>query len=158
MEVRYLSYGMLMVLVILLLANRTSAHCEIPCGIYGDEMRFEMIEEHIATVEKSMQMIVELSKETDKNYNQIVRWVGNKEEHANLIQEIVSQYFLTQRIKIVDTKDGDAYKKYTKQLALLHQVLVYAMKSKQSVDVTNIERLRSLLEEFEEVYLGHEPD
>ena len=23
------------------------AHCQIPCGIYGDEMRFQMLEEHV---------------------------------------------------------------------------------------------------------------
>ena len=37
------------------------AHCQIPCGIYGDEMRFQMLEEHITTIEKSMKLIGELS-------------------------------------------------------------------------------------------------
>lgn len=128
------------------------AHCEIPCGIYDDQMRFEMIEEHIATIEKSMKMIVELSEQADKNYNQIVRWVTNKEEHANQLQEIVSQYFLTQRINIADMKDKDAYQKYVKQVVLLHQMLVYAMKAKQSVDLSNVEQLRTLLEEFGGMY------
>ena len=150
-----LRWTVLLMLIIGLSINSASAHCEIPCGIYGDEMRFAMIYEHIATIEKSMQMIVELSKEADKNYNQLVRWVGNKEEHANHIQEIVSQYFLTQRIKIADKKDKDAYQKYVKQTTLLHQVLIYAMKTKQSLDVTNTKRLRALLEKFEEIYLGH---
>jgi nickel superoxide dismutase len=141
-------------LLLFVLVNNAYAHCEIPCGIYDDEMRFEMIGEHIATVEKSVQMITELSKEVEKNYNQIVRWVNNKEEHANHIQEIVSQYFLTQRVKVADTKDKDAYQKYVKQVVLLHQMLVYAMKAKQSVDLSNIEQLRTLLDEFEGIYLN----
>jgi nickel superoxide dismutase len=116
-------------------------------------MRFGMIREHLTTIERSMNMIVDLSKEADKNYNQIIRWVTNKEEHANQLQEIVSQYFLTQRVKIADTKDKEAYQKYTKQVLLLHQMLVYAMKVKQSVDLGPIERLRVLLEEFEAIYL-----
>lgn len=148
----------LVVLTFLVTINRAAAHCEIPCGIYGDEMRFDMIEEHIATVEKSMQMIVDLSDDADKNYNQLVRWITNKEEHANQIQEIVSQYFLTQRIKIADGKDRVSYEKYVQQIALLHQMLVYAMKTKQSVDLTNITELRALLDEFEESYLGHKHD
>ena len=135
-------------------ARVSFAHCEVPCGIYGDEMRFDMIEEHIVTIEKSMQMIVELSREAEKNYNQIVRWINNKEEHANHIQEIVSQYFLTQRVKVADAKDKDAYQKYVKQVVLLQQMLVFAMKAKQSLDFTNIARLRTLLEEFERIYLG----
>jgi len=150
-----LGWTILLVLAIGLSVNSAAAHCEIPCGIYGDEMRFDMIEEHIATIEKSMQMIVELSKEAEKNHNQLVRWVINKEEHADYIQEIVSQYFLTQRIKIADPKDSDAYQKYVKQLVLLHHMLVYAMKTKQSIDLMHVARLRALLEEFEEVYLGH---
>ena len=37
------------------------SHCQIPCGIYGDEARFNMITEHITTVEKSMKLIESLS-------------------------------------------------------------------------------------------------
>ena len=75
-----------------------SAHCEIPCGIYEDSTRFYLISEDIATIEKSMDQIVTLSAAGDKNYNQIVRWVVNKEEHADKLMEIVTQYFMTQRI------------------------------------------------------------
>lgn len=130
------------------------AHCEIPCGIYGDEMRFEMIREHITTIEKSMQMILELSTEANKNYNQIIRWVTNKEEHANQLQDVVTQYFMTQRVKIPDMKDKAAYQKYVNQVVLLHQMLVHAMKAKQSLDHSSVERLRVLLDEFEGIYLN----
>jgi len=155
MKKTFLVWTILLVLIILVSVNSAGAHCEIPCGIYGDEMRFDMIEEHIATIEKSMEMIVDLSKEADKNYNQVVRWVLNKEEHANHIQEIVAQYFLTQRIKIADAENGIAYQKYVKQVVLLHQMLVYAMKTKQSVDLMDVEQLRALLGKFEETYIGH---
>ncbi len=75
-------------------------HCQVPCGIYGDSIRIELIYEHIETIDKSMRMIDEISNQEKPNYNQLVRWVVNKEEHAEKIQEIVSQYFLNQRIKI----------------------------------------------------------
>lgn len=61
------------------------SHCQIPCGIYNDEMRFKMIEENILTIEKSMKLLVELSQEPNKNFNQIVRWTLNKENHADEI-------------------------------------------------------------------------
>ena len=130
------------------------AHCEIPCGIYDDEMRIQMIEEHITTIEKSMNMIIELSREKDKNFNQIVRWVTNKEQHANELQEIVYQYFMTQRVKPQDTSDKAAYEKYTGQLTTLHQMLVYAMKAKQTTDLTNVEKLRALTAEFKTLYFS----
>jgi nickel superoxide dismutase len=131
-----------------------SSHCEIPCGIYGDVTRFTMLEEDIATVEKSMTMITELSKQGEKNYNQIVRWINNKEKHADLIQECVSQYFMTQRIKPADEAKVEEHKKYLKELTLLHEMLIYAMKAKQTTDQTNVEKLRSLVQAFKASYLG----
>jgi len=61
--------------------------CQVPCGIYNDQMRFDMISEHIATIEKSIKQITELSAEPKPNMNQIVRWVSNKDEHADQIAE-----------------------------------------------------------------------
>ena len=131
-------------------------HCEIPCGIYGDRMRITMIAEHITTIEKSMKMIDRLSKEKEQNYNQLVRWVTNKEKHANEIQKIVTQYFMTQRIKPV--KEGsEGYKIYVEQVTLLHKMLVYSMKTKQAVDPVNAMKLRKLLEQFEKAYFGAKP-
>ncbi|NIW80233.1 MAG: superoxide dismutase, partial [Calditrichae bacterium] len=119
-------------------ASSLYAHCEIPCGIYDDHMRIDMIKENIRTVEKSMNQISELSKENPNNYNQLVRWIDNKEAHAIKIQEIVYQYFMTQRIKPADPQNMDAHKKYLNQLSLLHQMLVHAMKAKQTLDHSHI--------------------
>ncbi len=136
----------------LAISQKGFAHCEIPCGIYGDSVRVQLIDEHIATIEKSMNQINELSNAGDKNYNQLVRWVVNKEEHAKKIQDIVSQYFLHQRIKPVDPSNVEAYAKYTNQLALLHQLQVLAMKAKQSTDLQIIGKLQKTLHKFEHSY------
>jgi nickel superoxide dismutase len=140
----------------LLPAHRAAAHCEIPCGIYEDRMRVDMLQEHIATVEKSMQQIEELAKTDEASGQQLIRWVFNKEEHANKIQEIVHQYFMTQRVKPVDRGDGDAYEAYVTKVTLLHQMLVQAMKCKQTTDETHVANLRSLLTSFEKAYFAHE--
>ena len=113
----------IVVSIVSLIAPGAFSHCEIPCGIYGDEIRFYMIEEHLATIEKSMKMISELSKEEDKNYNQLVRWINNKEQHADDIQEIVCQYFMTQRVKPVAEENGEKHKKYLVKIAVLHKML-----------------------------------
>ena len=128
------------------------AHCEIPCGIYADSIRISLINEHITTIEKSMTQIVEISKSTTPNYNQLIRWVNNKEEHAKKIQEIVSQYFLHQRIKVVEEDQKEAYAKYQNQLGLLHKMLVYSMKTKQTTDMAFIENLRTTVSDFEKAY------
>jgi nickel superoxide dismutase len=130
------------------------SHCQIPCGIYDDQARFDEIAEHITTIEKSMKQIVELSAEPSKNANQLVRWVMNKEDHADEISHIVTYYFMAQRIKLPAEDDAKAYNEYVKKLTLLHRMIVYSMNAKQTTDLTNVEKLRSLLEEFHTVYFG----
>ena len=133
------------IIVIFCLSSTAWAHCEIPCGIYDDAMRIELLREHVTTMEKSMNKIMELETNGPQETNQIVRWINNKEDHANKFQEIISQYFLTQRIKL----DADDY---TKKLTILHHMLIYAMKCKQTVDLDNIKKLNSLIDSFEEIY------
>ena len=148
-------FAAILVVGIIALSNfQAKAHCEIPCGIYGDSVRIALLYEHIATVEKSMKQIEELSAKDNPDYNQLVRWVLNKEEHAKKIQEIVSQYFLHQRVKPTTSDDADAYRKYMKQLELLHHISVFAMKSKQSTDLNIIDTLREKVHSFEHVYFG----
>jgi nickel superoxide dismutase len=142
----------LFISVLSLSAFQSKAHCEIPCGIYGDSVRISLIYEHIETVEKSMNMINELSAQAKTDYNQLVRWVVNKEEHAKKIQDIVSQYFIHQRIKPVDPSNKEAYAKYQKQLEVLHHISVFAMKSKQTTDLNIIDTLREKVGAFEKLY------
>ena len=140
----------------LLVGSAAQAHCEIPCGIYNDQLRADLIAEHTRTIEKSMQQIIELSKAGEKNYNQLVRWIGNKEAHATEIQHIVTQYFMTQRVKPPKAGDKAAQAKYAHQLALLHQMLVAAMKAKQTTDLAHVAKLRELLTAFRASYFGPE--
>ncbi len=131
--------------LLLLFTVNVYAHCEIPCGIYDDEMRVTMIMEHITTIEKSMNQINALSKDKSVNYNQLVRWVTNKEQHADEAQHIITQYFMTQRIK----PDMD---KYTDNLVLLHKMLIYCMKCKQETELDHVEKLRVLTKAFHDLY------
>lgn len=153
---KLLTTTILLALALALWAAPVFSHCEIPCGIYGDKMRFEMIEEHITTIEKSMKMIVELGGEGAMNDNQMVRWVNNKETHATRIQHIVNQYFMTQRIKPVDESEAEDHAKYSAHLEMLHHMLVYAMKCKQTTDAATVTRLRDVTASFRASYLGPE--
>ena len=130
-----------------LIAASAMAHCEIPCGVYTDDMRVEMIEEHCKTIEKSMAQIDALAADPGKNANQLTRWVMNKEKHADEIQEIVSQYFMTQRIK-----PGQEH--YEEKLVLLHAMLIDAMKCKQTTDAGHVAGLREHLAAFAGLYFG----
>ena len=140
----------LFLLALILVPALAVAHCEVPCGIYDDEMRLEMIAEHATTIEKAMNQVVELEGADPANPNQLVRWIVTKEDHASEVQHIVSQYFMTQRIK----PDQD---QYDQKLQSLHRMLIAAMKCKQTVDTANVAALREELETFRGLYLaGHD--
>ena len=63
---------------------------------------------------------------------------------------------MAQRVKPADKSDTAGYEKCIKQLTLLHEMLVYSMKTKQTTDLTNVEKLRSLLKDFRSAYLGEQ--
>ena len=130
-------------------------HCQVPCGIYGDRLRIELMLEDCATIEKGMQKGGE--EATAGNHNQAVRWVVNKEQHAAAIQEQVASYWLAQRIKLpAADADAAAVAKYHGQLALMHRLTVAAMKCKQTTDAAHVETLRKTALEFSETYFSAE--
>lgn len=134
------------VIVSLGLYRAANAHCEVPCGIYGDQMRFEMMLEDTTTVRKAMDQINALSSADDAlSKNQLVRWINNKETHAEKIQHIIAQYFMAQRIKASNPK-------YVEQLTAAHTVIVTAMKCKQTVDVKNADALQQAITDFHKAY------
>ncbi len=146
-----ISKNVLLGLFLLFVSNKAFSHCQVPCGIYEDSLRIELISEHISTIEKAMNQINDLSKKGEQNYNQIIRWVNNKEIHATKIQKIVSEYFLYQRIKPVE-KSNHHYAMYVQNLESLHHISVYAMKAKQTTDLSNVARLRELVQQFSDNY------
>jgi len=149
----------ILALALMVIPKISNAHCEIPCGIYDDAMRFDMLAEHITTIEKSMNEINRLSDEGAKNYNQLVRWIVNKENHADKFIDIITQYFMTQRIKPAVPDSADKYADYQKSLELTHRMIVTAMKCKQTTDLNNTEELSELLAAYRMHYFkdhGHE--
>ena len=136
--------------VLLLFSTQLHAHCQIPCGVYDDTMRVKMIEEHTLTILKSMNYIASNQNDLEQQ-NQVTRWIINKEEHAQEIQNIVSEYFLTQRIKLKnDSKESKDL--YHAQLTALHNILLDAMKCKQTINTNNTTSLLDNLNNFVNLY------
>ena len=125
------------------------AHCQIPCGIYDDHARVQTMLEDAATIEKSVNLISELAGKSDaQSQNQIVRWVVNKEKHAQNIISTISDYFLTQRVK-------SAQEDYTERLVKHHAVIVAAMKAKQNADMDAAAALKESIEALASYYPEH---
>ncbi|NIP85477.1 MAG: hypothetical protein GTO03_07905 [Planctomycetales bacterium] len=141
--------------LVILPAGSAFAHCEVPCGVYDDQQRFDQMLEDQTTIAKAMTNIDELAGHSDaQSKNQLVRWIDTKEAHATSTQHIIAQYFMTQRIK---SSDPGGVASYTKKLTAAHAVLVAAMKCKQSSDVATAAALRSAILDFYRAYEGKEP-
>ena len=121
-------------------SNAAYAHCQIPCGIYDDYARIQAMLEDAATVQKSIRQIVGLANQNDpQSQNQLVRWIMNKEKHAQNIIDTISSYFLTQRVK-------PDQENYIERLVKHHTVIVTAMKAKQHVDENYVDQLKKCIE------------
>jgi nickel superoxide dismutase len=129
------------------------AHCQLPCGIYNDNARVKMMLEDSNLITKAVKEIQEFSKKNDAlSKNQLTRWVINKEKHANHIIEVISDYFLTQRIK-------PTQKDYKERLAKHHTAILAAVTVKQGVDADVAMKLQhaisALLDYYPEPHHHH---
>ena len=126
------------------------AHCQVPCGIYGDQLRFEQLLEDAKTIAKAQAQLNELLAEgqpTAQSVNQMARWVMTKEEHAGRVQDTMQAYFLAQRIKADSPR-------YIEQLKAAHTVITSAMKCKQSADGTTAKALEEAIFDLYRAYEG----
>jgi len=130
-------------------AGRVYAHCQVPCGIYDDHARVMMMLEDAATTEKALVEMEKLSGRKDlQSQNQMVRWVVNKEKHAENIIATISDYFLTQRVK-------ESQKDYEERLVNHHRVITGAMKVKQSANMEDVKKLKKDIEALRVYYPEH---
>ena len=90
-----------------------------------------------------------MSGKTDaQSQNQMVRWVMNKEKHAQNVIATISDYFLTQRVK-PEQED------YSERLIKHHAVIVAAMKVKQNADLSYAVALKEKIEALLPYYPEH---
>lgn len=134
------------------LASRLrGGHCQVPCGIFDDPKLVADVKEASATVRKAMQKISELSasQTSAQNMNQLIRWVDAKEKHCARIVTHISEYCLCQRVKR-EAFSSEQY--YLDALVAHHEVLLAAVKAKQSVDVRAADQLDHSIEDWSRMY------
>ena len=132
--------------LVLSVPGTARAHCQVPCGIYDDHARVQLMLEDSRTITKAVTLMGELSGKTDaQSKNQLVRWIVNKEKHAQNIISVISDYFLTQRVK-PDQAD------YAERLKKHHAVIIAAMKAKQKADMAHAQALEKAVRALEPYY------
>ncbi|MEM9081460.1 MAG: superoxide dismutase [Ni] [Verrucomicrobiota bacterium] len=136
--------------ITILAAPQLSAHCQVPCGIFDNDNVIQSIHTDWVTIDKAAKQIAELSKDPSANAHQLTRWILNKESHAQDIQEKMLNYFLAQRLKL--PADEAAQEAYLKNLKLCHEIIIAAMKCKQTTEPEAIEKLHVLLHQLEDAF------
>lgn len=136
-------------LTLCLVGSYSFGHCQVPCGIYNDASRVQQMLEDVSTIDKAIDQIIELNNKSDaQSAQQLVRWVNNKEIHADKIITTISNYFLTQRVK-------PSAEDYLLRLSEHHQVILLSMKVKQKADAEVAEDLRQAVEALSKYYPSH---
>lgn len=103
------------------------SHCQMPCGIYHDDMVFDQIDQYVETMVKAMAKLKEIKNGTPQERNEFTRWVITKEHQSDDAAQLILTYFLQQKIKPGDA-DTD------KRLQSAHRLLFYIVAIKQQVD------------------------
>ena len=118
-----------------------SAHCQMPCGIYHDNMVYDQIDQFVETVYKGITVLNDSKFSTPKERNEYIRWVGEKESSCNNVAELILTYFLQQKIK-----PGEAAT--VKRLTCAHNLLFLLVAIKQNTDIDTVKQFNGEWERF----------
>lgn len=138
MKKKLLSLGTALLLTLI---SDLSAHCQMPCGIYHDDMVFDKVDEYVETTFKGLTVMNESKFSSVKQKNEFIRWVIQKENSSSEVADLIMTYFLQQKIK-PDEQDT------LKKLVSAHKLLFLLVQIKQNTDVQFLETFSSEWDKF----------
>lgn len=116
------------------------AHCQMPCGIYHDDMVYDQIDQYIETMAKGITVLTDNKFSTVQERNEFMRWVLEKEQSSDEVAALITKFFLQQKIK---PNEGETT---TKRVMAAHKLLFLLVPIKQTVD---LKFLNDFYEEWE---------
>lgn len=125
----------------LLTAPFLHSHCQMPCGIYHDDMVYDQIDQYVETMVKGMTVLNDNKFSSTQLRNEFVRWVCQKENMSNETANLLTSYFLQQKIK---PDEDDTVKRITSA----HKLLNYLMLIKQTSDMKFVNAFSEEWEKF----------
>lgn len=117
------------------------AHCQMPCGIYHDDMVYDKIDQYVETMVKAMSKIKDNKFTTPAEKNELIRWVLTKDNLSDETAQLICSYFLQQKIK-----PGE--KDTVKQLESAQRLLFLIVTIKQSADFKPVSDFAEEWEKF----------
>lgn len=118
-----------------------NAHCQMPCGIYHDDMVYDFIDQYVETMIKAVTVMNQSKFDTVRDKNEFVRWVIEKEKESNEISNLITAFFLQQKIK---PGEDDT----VKRIQSAHKLLCLIVAIKQNADLKIIESFNDEWEKF----------
>lgn len=120
-------------------------HCQMPCGIYHDDNVYGQIDQYIETMYKAVSEINANKFETVKEKSQFVRWVYQKEKQSSEAADLITTYFLQQKIK--PGEDDTSVKSIAAQKLLFLMVQI-----KQSTDIKLVNDFKEEWDKFKHLF------
>lgn len=114
------------------------AHCQMPCGVYHDEIVYDRLDQYVETMHKAISEMQVLKFDTPAEKNQYVRWIMQKERQSDEVSNLIVSYFLQQKIK---PGEPDT----TVKVVAAHKLLFLIVSIKQNV---NLQLLYEFLDEW----------
>ncbi|MEC7840079.1 MAG: superoxide dismutase [Ni] [Chlamydiota bacterium] len=130
---------------LLLTSGGLNAHCQMPCGIYHDDMVIDQIDQYAETMYKAVSELNSNLFNSPKDKNQFVRWVLEKEKESDVATKLITEYFLQQKVK--PDEDGTENK-----VLALHKVLFLIVKIKQNTEKKYVLEFMNEWKKFKEMY------
>lgn len=124
-------------------------HCQMPCGIYHDEVVFGRFDEYVETMYKAMDEVQTNPFSTAQEKMNFTRWVDLKERYSNEMTTLFTEYFLQQRLKPENPQIDSLLKNS-------HRILIDLMKIKQKSDKATVDTFTEDLKVFKEHLSSHE--
>lgn len=118
-----------------------NAHCQMPCGIYHDDMVYDQIDQYVETMYKGVSVLKNSKFSDVRERNEFVRWVLQKEKASDDVAMLLTQYFLQQKIKAGEPDTA-------KRLVAVHNLLFDLVCIKQNADLKFVEDFSTEWEKF----------
>ncbi len=121
------------------------AHCDIPCGIYDPHLAQIAALTVIRMIDLMGELAAKEKVDTLEFHNSMTRYINTKEEHAELckheIRVIFGDYFKKEHVE-----------KYPELPSLMHKIMQWGSKSRQTVSREAAVELLNLVNHFAEIY------
>lgn len=128
-----------------LTGGKLFAHCQMPCGIYHDEIPYNRINQYVETIYKGISILDDNKFASIKEKNEYVRWIIQKDTSSDEVAAIITKYFLQQKIK-PDEPDS------VKKLVSAHKLLFGLVEIKQNINIESVKSFSAEWEKFKEMF------